>query len=300
MSAGYDVWFTQNAAEFLERAGGHLAVDPVKGTVVTTAAHRHAAAAERGEDPRKPYAWFAVITARDGEIAGAAMRTAPFSPYPPYLLDMPDGAAVALADAVLDRGEDVRGANGLRPATDVFAQRIAAATGVTAQVTMHTRLLELGALIEPRPVPGRLRSVRAAEADLALHWIRQFMLDADEQAGREGGTGHDPEHFRIGDVERRLEEGVLWFWVDEEDRPVHLTAANPPAFGVSRVGPVFTPKEERGRGWASNAVAEVSRLFRDRGLRVTLFTDQANPTSNRIYLALGYRAVGDTVELRIS
>jgi predicted GNAT family acetyltransferase len=69
---------------------------------------------------------------------------------------------------------------------------------------------------------------------------------------------------------------------------------------VSRVGPVFTPKEERGRGWASNAVAEVSRLLRDRGLRVTLFTDQANPTSNKIYVALGYEAVADTVELRIS
>ncbi|MFC5727901.1 MULTISPECIES: GNAT family N-acetyltransferase [Nocardioides] len=297
MRAGYDVWFTENAAEFLERAGGHLSVAPLTGTIVATVAHRCAAAADRRERPPVPTAWFAVVTGRGGEIAGLAMRTAP---HPPYLLRMPDDAAVALADAVLARDEDVAGANGLRPTTDVFAHRIADAAGARVQVAMHTRLFELGRLIEPQPVPGRLRPARRDEAGLALGWIRQFMLDADEQAGRKPGTGQDPEHFTIGDVERKLEEGVLWFWVDEGDRPVHLTAANPPAFGVSRVGPVFTPKEERGRGWASNAVAEVSRMLRDRGLRITLFTDQANPTSNRLYLALGYRAVVDTVELRIS
>jgi predicted GNAT family acetyltransferase len=80
---------------------------------------------------------------------------------------------------------------------------------------------------------------------------------------------------------------------------VHLTGANPPAYGVARIGPVFTPKEERGRGWASAAVAAVSALLRSRGHRVTLFTDLDNPTSNAIYLALGYQAVVDTAELRL-
>ena len=68
---------------------------------------------------------------------------------------------------------------------------------------------------------------------------------------------------------------------------------------MARIGPVYTPKEERGRGWASAAVAEVSSPLRSRGHRVTLFTDQDNPTSNAIYLALGYEAVVDTAELRL-
>jgi predicted GNAT family acetyltransferase len=70
---------------------------------------------------------------------------------------------------------------------------------------------------------------------------------------------------------------------------MHLTAANPPSLGVARIGPVFTPKPERGRGYASAAVAEVSRLIRDGGSRTCLFTDRANPTSNRIYQSPGYR-----------
>jgi predicted GNAT family acetyltransferase len=40
-------------------------------------------------------------------------------------------------------------------------------------------------------------------------------------------------------------------------------------------------------------------MIRDGGSRVCLFTDQANPTSNRIYQTLGYRPVVDMVNLVI-
>ncbi|WGX95288.1 GNAT family N-acetyltransferase [Nocardioides sp. L-11A] len=293
MGGGYDVWFTEDAAEFLARAGEHLAADPVTGTVVSTISHRvrdHG----RGE---LPHCWFAVVTGPDATITGIAMRTAPFAPYPVYLLAMPDDAAVALADAVRARGEDVGGATGLRPAADRFLAAIAAAGGGRVEQHLHHRLFELGTLVDPRPVPGRLRAVHPGEADLALAWIHRFFADADEQAGRAAGHLAEASAFGPEEVARKLAEGVLWFWVDADDRPVHLTGANPPSYGVVRIGPVYTPAEERGRGWAGAAVAEVARLLRAHGHRVTLFTDQANPTSNALYQALGFRAVADTVQL---
>ena len=73
---------------------------------------------------------------------------------------------------------------------------------------------------------------------------------------------------------------------------MHLTAHNPPSFGVARVGPVYTPGAHRGHGYASATVAAVSRMLREAGAEVCLFTDQANPTSNKIYAAIGYRAGG--------
>lgn len=295
MSSGYDVWFTEDAGEFLARAGEQLAQDPVTGTVVTTIAQRI-----RDSGPGDlPHHWFAVVTGPDGVIAGIAMRTAPFPPYPVYLLAMPDDAVAALAAAVLARGEDVGGATGLRPAADLFAAAVATATGRTVVNGLHHRLFELGTLVAPRAVPGRLRPVRADEADLALAWIRRFFADADEQAGRAAGHADEASAFGAADVARKLDEGVLWFWGDADDRPVHLTGANPPAYGVVRIGPVYTPAAERGRGWAGAAVAEVSRLLGANGDRVTLFTDQANPTSNALYQALGYRPVADTVQLHI-
>lgn len=301
MDESFRVEITADAAAFLDRVGEWLAKDPVPTTVLSTIAHRARAAEASGEDPRRglPYWWFAVVEGPGGEVVGAAMRTAPFAPYPAYLLGMPGGAAEALADAVLDRGEEVGGVSGVRPATDVFAARVAARTGAGVEVNMHNRLFELGELVEPAPVPGRLRPVRPDEAELALRWIREFFRDADVQAGREPGSGHDAEHFTLDDVERKLREGVLWFWVDAQDLPVNLTGANPPAFGTARIGPVFTPAELRGKGYGGAAVAAVSRLLRKQGSRPILFTDQDNPVSNGLYQRLGYRPVLDTVELHL-
>jgi predicted GNAT family acetyltransferase len=81
---------------------------------------------------------------------------------------------------------------------------------------------------------------------------------------------------------------------------VHLTSATVPAYGVSRIGPVFTPREHRGRGYAGAAVALVSRRLRDEGVRVCLFTDQANPTSNALYERLGYRPLVDMAEVVVA
>lgn len=297
MGNGFEVTFFDDPAAFLAEASEALAADPVQATVIATVAQRKAAHPDSWSGA--PYCWFATVTDDTG-IVGVAMRTAPFTPYPPYVLSMPDGAATALADALLDRGEEIGGVNGSRPATDVLVARIADRSGCAVEVGMHTRLFELGELVAPEPPPGHLRRVRRDEAELALAWTRQFLLDADEQAGRAPGTGHDVESFTLADIHRKIDDGTYWFWVDHTDRPLHLTGANPPAFGVARVGPVFTPREHRGRGYGGAAVAAVSALMRDLGHRVILFTDQANPVSNELYQRLGYRAVVDTVELRLT
>jgi predicted GNAT family acetyltransferase len=65
-----------------------------------------------------------------------------------------------------------------------------------------------------------------------------------------------------------------------------------------RVGPVYTPPELRGHGFASAATAAVSRAALEAGLReVVLYTDLANPTSNAVYQRLGYRPVEERVVL---
>jgi predicted GNAT family acetyltransferase len=227
------------------------------------------------------------------------MRTAPFAPYPLFLLPMPDAAAVALARALHERGEEVLAVNGALPAVERCAAELARLAGGRVQANQHTRLHELGELVRPAPVPGRLAAATEDDVELAAAWFDAFMGDADEQAGRpRGASAHEvPDR---AELLRRLHAGRLWFWVDETGQPVHLTGANPPSFGVARIGPVYTPPAQRGRGWASNAVAEVSRRIQADGVRVCLFTDQANPTSNRIYAALGYRPVADMANLVIA
>jgi predicted GNAT family acetyltransferase len=73
---------------------------------------------------------------------------------------------------------------------------------------------------------------------------------------------------------------------------VHPTVAR-----VARIGPVFTPPEHRRRGFAGTAVAAASRrALRNGADGCMLFTDLANPTSNKIYAEVGYRRVAEWEE----
>jgi len=292
--------FFDHPDDFLDVAGAHLARQPVLSTVMAGVADRILGQVEAGIAwPEGVPCWFAVALDQEGEVLGTAMRTATFGDFPAYLLPMPEVAVDLLADELLERDELVLGANGALPTVEVFCRRMAEASGRSVTVAQHTRLFELGELKEPAEVAGRLRPATVAEQGLVGSWYDAFMADADEQAGREPGvSAHEspgPE-----DLRHRIEGGRVFVWVDEDDRPVHVTAATMPTFGVSRVGPVYTPREHRGRGIASRAVFEVSRLLRDSGERACLFTDQANPTSNRIYEALGYERLVDMANMRVA
>lgn len=288
--------FFDDPRDFLEVAADHLADHPVVSTVVSGVASRMASDFEAAVAwPDGVPCWFATVV--DGDrVVGAGMRTARFGAFPVFLLPMSQEAALLLARALIAREEPVTAANGALPAVEVFCDQMAAHTGGTTRVGQHTRLFELVDLVEPEPVPGRLRPATVEEQPLVTSWYDAFMADADEQAGREPGESPS-ESLSPEDMRRRITGGRMFVWEDASGQPVHLTAASHPSYGVSRIGPVFTPRDQRGRGYASCAVAQVSRLLRDSGERACLFTDQANPTSNRIYEAIGYRRVVDMANL---
>src|SRR4051794_10256019 len=214
--ATYDLHFTRDPQEFLELASDWLAADAVLTTVVSTLAHR--TVVERAGGVVAPFAerhWWLAVRDRAGTVVGAGMRTAPFEPGPPYLPPMPEEAAVALARAVVTRGEEVLGVNGALPAIRVFADEVARQRGGTVEVGMHTRLFELGDLTPPSGVAGRLRTATHADLDLAVDWFHAFHRDADAQAGRPPGTptGTGSAADR-DDVARRIASGRVWLWED--------------------------------------------------------------------------------------
>ena len=293
--------FTEDPSAFLDRAGGLLEADPVLGTVVATVTARAVHDLARGEPtPAYPRWWLTVADPKTGELVGVVMRTAPFAPHPLYVLPLPDAAALEVAAALVGRGEDVSALNGALPAARTLATELARRTGRRARVHEHTRLHVLGRLVEPPEVPdGRARVAVPADVGLALSWFRAFHADAAEQAGRLEPEGSG-EMFDEADIAARVDEGRIWLWEDGLGTPVSLVGFNAPSFGVARVGPVYTPAARRGHGYASVLTAHVSRLLRDAGSQVCLFTDQANPTSNKIYAAIGYEPVVDMANLVIT
>jgi GNAT superfamily N-acetyltransferase len=272
----------------------------VLGSVIASVTTRMSRQLAAGGDPwdevGAPFRrWWVVVRDDTGRAVSAAMRTAPFRPYPTFALPMSEAAARALAAALHGRGEWLGGANGALPGAAVLAAETARLWGGEVVVDKGSRLWEAVSVEVPPAPEGRLRQATEDDADLVQRWTGEFAAEAAAQAGREVDPASG-EHVTRDGVLTRIREGVEWLWELPDATVVHLSGAGVPAFGVSRIGPVFTPREHRGRGIASHVVGELTRRGLDAGTRMCLFTDTANPTSNKIYAGLGYRPVVDMAE----
>lgn len=225
---------------------------------------------------------------------GSCGQTAVALCTPPRALlvtDMSEAAVDALADHLAPA--ELPGVNGPTAVADRFTLRYASATGVDARPGKAFRMFRLDQVETPTPLPaGRVREATPADRDLLVEWADAFAREA---------LPDDPPGDPAGPVDRRLARGgLLWVW-EAGGEPVSTAYLTVPAAGVTRVSGVYTPPRLRGRGYASACVALMSQHALDAGaLACMLYTDLANPTSNKIYQAIGYRPVADTREWRFS
>ena len=210
----------------------------------------------------------------DGEVRGAVSLTPPFELL---LAVVPDDTVAALATAL--RGTELPGING-DPAT---AERFVAAwQPERAEVAFEMRLYRLGELQPPASPTGRARAAGAGDVDLAARWLAAFEDDAGVMRTNVEAAAR-----------ARIDDGRLWLWEDA-GTPVSLAARTATAAGVARIAPVYTPTEQRRRGYGAAVTAACTADALARGAdEVVLFTDLANSTSNSIYQSIGFRPIGD-------
>jgi predicted GNAT family acetyltransferase len=241
---------------------------------------------------RQPHVYpelLAWVAMRGTEPAAAALRTPPFNLVLADPLD--DDALGELLDAVAADQPELPGIVGNVPFVEAAARRLGEATGRTARVTLSQAAHALTAVEDVPMAPGAPRPAGAADRPLLLAWLLAF---ARESLPPGHGGGSEMERAVGGRLEGR--GSGLWLWEDAGE-PVSVAGyAGKTPTGI-RVGPVYTPPERRGRGYATSLVAELSRwLLAGGNATCFLYTDLANPTSNAIYARIGYRRVCDSLE----
>ncbi len=277
-----DVHFYTDAEMFLAAAGELIAADPLRYSVIATVAEM-ARSSEVSDD--RPF-WFATVGDETG-VAGLAMRTLPEPPHAGFVATMPGEAVQALAEALAGRGERVPAWNGDLDAARALCASVA--DGRPVEVELHTRLFEARTVRAPARPAGALRKAVPADEALVAEGMRGFHHDMETQGGRTPNPDWAPRHDAL---RRAIDAGLLWLW-ELDGEPVHLTGAQPEVFGARRVGPVYTPAEHRGHGYAGWVVAHLTQQILDAGVRPCLYTDQANPISNLVYERIGYERLWD-------
>ncbi len=162
-----------------------------------------------------------------------------------------------------------------------FAQAWRGLTGQGYRIGRRERVFELTEVQPPVPVEGMLRVAVEDDLELIADWMKAFMEEAL--------SGDDPLDARKT-AAMKIYNGDMYVWKLADGRIVSMAAKTRPVIHVISIGPVYTPPEYRGKGYASNCVAALSQQLLDKGWQAcSLFADLANPISNGIYQKMGYR-----------
>lgn len=123
------------------------------------------------------------------------------------------------------------------------------------------------------------RSAREQDSQILNQFIKEFYEEALEEKLTEEDVNKK--------VAAYLERG--YYILEKEGKIVSQAVIGRDLIKGKSISAVYTPKEERGKGYAYNLVYTLTKKCLDEGAEYcVLFTDAENPISNHIYEKIGY------------
>lgn len=170
-----------------------------------------------------------------------------------------------------------------------FAEKWGNETGMNWNIQMDQGLYRLDEVNnELQSSPGSWRYANENDCPLIEKWYLLFEKDTGLPT-----TAVDEVKKRVASFVDRRE---VFLWVDDGKVVSMMKKARPTQHGVT-VSFVFTPEEERKKGYARTMVAAATKELLKEYDFCVLYTDLLNPTSNKIYQEIGYKRIADFVNI---
>lgn len=204
----------------------------------------------------------------------------------PHLVVAADGNGPLDAFAAETRRRPgVRGLVGPKPASDGLWERIRDRYRgpVIARACQPLYLLRPEAL--PRGEDPGVRPAREDEAELVAEHSARMIL---------GELGYDPRDSRTtftAAIRRAIRQGAWWVWVAEGALRFQCNVG-PRTAATAQLQGVWTPPEQRGKGYAAVALAAVARRLFAREATLTLYVNDFNLPAVALYERLNFVRTG--------
>lgn len=257
--------------EFLKESQEFRYAEIIRTNLISSVANSVASGARAYEG----YFWW-VIKDEDS-VVGVAIRTLPFG----YVFSpMPREAVKTLLLSIAKEDSEASGFSG--PKEVIYE----------VEKLMNKKVIEdegeliytLDHLIEPS-VSGNIRVAKDNDFELMHSWMLEFSNETKVAL------------FNMENVLRTNTEKGLLYLLEVKGEVVSLGGFHKPieilGKKIGRVGPIYTPKQFRKNGYASQVTAFLSKLILNQGAIATLYTQANNQTSNKIYQEIGYRLVDE-------
>lgn len=271
----------RNADAFLRAGEPALLADEVLTSLIYGIALRLRDGHRFGEAP--PF--LACVT--EGErVLAIALRTPPHNLLV-HAAERDGDSLESVARHLQEGGVWLRGVHGRKAVASSFAEAWTQRSGAAHETSMQQCLYRLTDVTLPKGVSGCLRLAKERDHGILVPWVKAFVDEA---------IGEAPHPDPQGLVERLTKAEALAVWDDRG--PVSMASSSRPTPNGVAINLVYTPPEQRGRGYASACVAGLSQRQLDSSKAFcTLFADLDNPTSNALYRRVGYRPIAEFLEI---
>lgn len=223
-----------------------------------------------------------IVIRNEKEIAAIGMMTPP-RPLLIYLKN-PEASEV-LIDNIHKNFVSYNKIVGESNSVDAFLETFLKRKGTSCHNRMDQGVFRCTKVKEPEKTPGKLIPADSSLEELLADWSNLFDIECNLGSNKE---------LAKKSTKLLISRKEFYVW-QLNGIPVSMAVCRGQTPNGLRVGRVYTPKEYRGRGIASNLVAEIAKNVHQKGNKYAfLYTDLSNPTSNKIYQKIGFEKIPST------
>lgn len=151
-------------------------------------------------------------------------------------------------------------------------------------VKMNQRIYKIEEVNDIKLQEGNLRLAKIADIDILSTWVKDFILYSGGEATIDEAKRH---------IKELIDKNKLYVW--EDDQIVSMAGKAKATNNGIVVNYVYTPDEYRNKGYATTCIASLTKKLLQDYKFCALYTDLSNPTSNSIYMKIGYKPIGDSL-----
>ncbi len=197
-----------------------------------------------------------------------------------------------LVDYLVKEDIAIRGVNGNRAVVDVFNEYYSSNTGFQLEEHFSMDIMELRKVKENQLVKGYFRKATLADLELLVKWHMLSTIEMDNTESK-----YEEVKLRI---EIQIGQGDVFVYENQEHIPVSTASGVRKLQRGITVGRVYTPKDQRCKGYSTACMDGLSRHYLEQGNEYcTLFVEKKNPFSNRVYQKVGYVILEDNYDYRV-
>lgn len=241
-------------------------------------------------DWRDPAKWFMATVENNNTVQLVALMTPP-KELTLYARDniINEAAIKCLIEGLANH--DVPGVMSTKEMAFYFADVFCKLKNATYEVAMNLRLHALSKVNPDISQIGTLRLLNEQDMSFFPYWDEAFQICINNNGITMNEPQDEMDYLHTISLKNR-------YVLEHEGMPVSIAAITRKMQTVCNVAGVYTPPYFRGRGYATSCVAKVSQIILNQGYKNSILsTDLSNPTSNKIYHAIGYNPVCDSVTL---